>query len=352
MTNRLKRRAFLATTIIVTILVEACALPQTTNFIYRNGFWYDSWGFTRDNAEGTYGFVPNLAYETLGEWRGTGLDWGRQLAAKYSDKNQRAEAILGFVQRWTNYGYDVDNVVIGGVHQEEWAWNGDETASRISFDTNTVAIGDCEDLVFFCSVLYEGAGFDTAIVLTTNHVALLIWLPDYPNVLKWDLEGDGRGFGWIWVESTGKNNPLGWTPSTFRDGDWEAFVIENLYIHDIQFYPEKPTAEDDVTVKASILHKTSNLQAVTLRYSAEGNSHEVEMEHASGEMYQAVIPKQRDGDTVEFEVYVTDSMGYERSFDPTSYQIGKKGFEIPTFISNIGLILVAVVGIIFLLIIL
>jgi len=136
---------------------------------------------------------------------------------RYPDRHQRAEEILRFVQRWTEYGYDEDNVVMGGRAQPEWAWNGDETASRIDLDSRNPAIGDCEDLAFFCSVLYEGAGFDTAIVLTDDHVTLLIWLPEYPKVLKWNLEDDGREYGW--VESTGGNNPLGWTPSVYRSGN-------------------------------------------------------------------------------------------------------------------------------------
>lgn len=263
------------------------ATTQITNFTYKNGLWYDSWGYTRNNAIGPSGFMPNLAYEVLGKWQGIAFDWGVQFAEKYPNKIQRAEAILRFVQQRTEYGYDDDNVIIGGKYQEEWAWNGDEMASRIDFVSNTQAIGDCEDLAFIYSAIYEDAGFDTAMVLTTNHAALLIWLPDYPNVLKWDLEGDRRDYGWIWVESTGENNPLGWTPDAFRDGDWESYVVELFYIHNIQFSPKDPSIEDDVTVTTSILHKTSNLDNLTLRYFLEGNKFEVNMKRVDASEYQA-----------------------------------------------------------------
>jgi hypothetical protein len=72
-----------------------------------------------------------------------------------------------------------------------------------------------------------GAGFDAAVIDATDHCALLIWLPDYPNANKyWDI-GDGRGTGWIWVEATGSENPLGWTPDDFLDGGWTAYPITN-----------------------------------------------------------------------------------------------------------------------------
>ncbi len=314
------------------------ATPQTASFTYKNGFWYDSWGYTRNYAIGSNGFMPNLAYEVLGKWQDLAFDLGTQFAEKYPDKIKRAEAILEFVQQRTEYGYDEDNVIIGRVYQEEWAWNGDEMASKIDFVSNTPAIGDCEDLAFICSAIYEGAGFDTAMVLTTDHAALLIWLPDYPNVLKWDLDNDGRDYGWIWVESTGNNNPLGWTPDAYRDGDWEAYVIEQLYTHDIQFSPKKPTMGDDVTVTTSILHKTSDLDKIVLRYFLDGDKHEVNMEHVTTSKYKAIIPKQRDGTIIEFEVIAIEENGFSKESDLLSYQVGEGGFKLPSYLVNAGLI--------------
>lgn len=347
MINSLKRRIlFLALVIMVSTLLigpKVYAVPQTAEFVYRNGFWYDSWGYTRNNAFGPSGFMPNLAYEALGKWREVAFSWGTQFAEMYPSKTERAEAVLRFVQRRTEYGYDEDNVEIGGIFQEEWAWNGDDMASQIDLNSNTPAIGDCEDLAFLCSAIYEGAGFDTAMVLAPEHAALLIWLPDYPEVLKWNIEGDGREYGWIWVESTGDNNPLGWTPNSYRDGNWEAFVIGFLYIHNIVFYPEEPSIEEDVVVTASILDKTSNLDEVTLRYFLKDRRYEVEMERVDTLSYQATIPKQEDGAIIEFEIEATNQMGYKRESDRLSYQVGEGGFNLPPFLFDAGLILVVIV---------
>jgi hypothetical protein len=319
---------------------KVLAISQTTDFIYVDGLWYDSWGYTRNYAVGSNGFIPNVAYEALGEWQGIAYSWGKQFEVRYPEEIRRAEEILRFVQQWTEYGYDEDNVVIGGRFQEEWAWNGDEMASKIDFDSNTPAIGDCEDLAFLCSAIYEGAGFDTAMILTTRHVALLLWLPDYPNVLKWDIVGDGRGYGWIWVEATGENNPLGWTPDIYRDGDWEAFVIELLYIHDVQYFPREPNSEDAVTITASILNKTSNIDEIVLRYLVEGMGHEVAMNPIDTIRYQAVIPKQKEGSYIAFEIYVADHIENKRYTERFSYQVGNRGFSLPPFLFNTGFILI------------
>jgi hypothetical protein len=95
--------------------------------------------------------------------------------------------------------------------------------------TGVKAIGDCEDMAFLCGTIYVGAGFDAAIVDAPEHVALLIWLPEFSNAnCYWNLTTDGRDAGWIWVEATGSSNPLGWTPPDFIDGGWTAYAIGNL----------------------------------------------------------------------------------------------------------------------------
>jgi len=195
-----------------------------------DGYWYDSWGFNRNRYSGEKGYLPNIAYETLdgilGNNKELAYSIGEQLKTNYPNRLERAEQVLRYVQRWTEYGYDRDNVIVEGVPQSEWAWNADEMAHAFNPTTGTVAIGDCEDMAFLCATIYIGAGFDAAIIEAPGHCALLIWLPEYPHAtVYWDIR-DGRGHGWIWVEATGPNNPLGWTPPDFEDGYWNAYPLE------------------------------------------------------------------------------------------------------------------------------
>lgn len=191
--------------------------------------WYDNWGIDRTDYSGTHGYLPNLANETLGENKELAYSIGQSFQTKYPVKTERAVAILKFVQRWTEYGYDSDNVVMNGVAQDEWAWNADEMAHAFNETTGTVAIGDCEDMAFLCGTIYVGAGFDVAIIDAPGHCALLIWLPEFSNANSyWDIPNDNRDAGWIWVEATGSSNPLGWTPPDFKDGEWTAYPINDL----------------------------------------------------------------------------------------------------------------------------
>ena len=205
------------------------------SFTHRGGYWYDDWGLTRDEAEGDSGYLPGLFSETTGSNAELAYSVGEGFRGGYPDNNSMASAILGYVQRWTTYGYDEDNVVMGGVAQGEWAWNADEMAHSMDENLGLVAVGDCEDLAFLSATIYAGAGYETAIVDTTDHVALLVWLPDYPNAnVYWDLSGDDRGAGWVWVEATGSENPVGWTPSEYFDGIWSAYVYDGGTYHEYE----------------------------------------------------------------------------------------------------------------------
>lgn len=210
---------------IVSAFQSASCVPATS-FTLKNGDWYDNFGINRNYYAGPDGFLPNLAYETLGENKELAYSIGERFRDSYPSKIQRAVAILKYVQTWTEYGYDSENVFRNGVAQEEWAWNADEMAHAFNEATGVKAIGDCEDVAFLCGTIYIGAGFDVAVIDATEHAALLIWLPEFPNAnAYWDLPNDGRDAGWIWVEATGKSNPLGWTPPDFEDGGWTAYVI-------------------------------------------------------------------------------------------------------------------------------
>jgi hypothetical protein len=210
------------------LIKTASGLPASS-FSLKNGDWYDNFGIDRNYYAGPDGFLPNLAYETLNENKELAYSIGEEFQNNYLSKNERAENILKYVQTWTEYGYDSDNVVRNGIAQDEWAWNADEMAHAFNQTTGVKAIGDCEDLAFLCGTVYVGAGFDAAVVDAPEHAALLIWLPEYSNADNyWDIPDDGRGAGWIWVESTGSSNPLGWTPPDFEDGAWTAYPINPL----------------------------------------------------------------------------------------------------------------------------
>jgi hypothetical protein len=238
---------FYKKTLIAVFIMLAIAVPRAQatpsgggmppSFTYKSEEWYDSFGLTRTNAEGSHGYLPKMLSETIGTNSELAFQIGEGFQNTYSDRSIRAEKILKFVQTWVEYGYDSDNVVMGGVAQEEWAWNADEMAHNIDQTRGAVAVGDCEDMAFLCAAIYEGAGFETAMIDAPGHCALLIWLPEYTNANQyWELSGDNRGAGWIWVESTGPNNPLGWTPSDFSDGGWTAYThVNNVYT------PQEPT---------------------------------------------------------------------------------------------------------------
>jgi len=204
------------------------AVPSSS-FDETNGYWYDDWRINRNYYGGRNGYLPDMAYETLDANQELAFRIGESFKENYAVKTERAVAILKYVQKWTDYGYDEENVFRNGIAQDEWAWNADEMAHAINENTGVKAVGDCEDLAFFCATIYKGAGFDAAIVDAPEHVALLIWLPEFSNADNyWNLPDDNRGAGWIWVESTGNTNPLGWTPPDYDNGDWTAYPIGNI----------------------------------------------------------------------------------------------------------------------------
>ena len=225
----------------------ANAVPASS-FHLKNGYWYDNFEINRNYYGGSDGFLPKLATETLGDNKELAYSIGERFQDNYQSKTERAVAILKYVQRWTEYGYDEDNVIRDGEPQPEWAWNADETAHAINEVTGVEAIGDCEDMAFLCGTIYVGAGIDAAIVDAPEHAALVIWLPEFSNADKyWDIPNDDRDAGWIWVEATGESNPLGWTPPDFENGGWTAYPIGSL-----EFVPEPQPEESEPTTPIPI----------------------------------------------------------------------------------------------------
>jgi len=305
-------------------------------FTYKNGYWYDGWDYNRNYYAGEDGFLPNVAYESLGSDKELAYEIGEWFKENYDNKVERAEAILNYVQQWTDYGYDEDNVFRNGVAQEEWAWNADEMVHMFDETKYLVAIGDCEDMSFLCATLYIGSKFDVALVDAPEHVALLIWLPEYDNAnYYWDIPDDGRDYGWIWVEATSEVNPLGWTPPDFSDGDWISYIL-GFSEFSVEYSPENPKAEDDVIVKATIESATSSINNVFLSYKIGNNSQEIQM-IKKGTYYEAVIPKQPAGTKVICEVYATDYEEFtsEQKFE---YIVGQQ-LQFPPFLLEAGIIL-------------
>jgi hypothetical protein len=245
-----KQRILILTvfTLFLLINLSTCKATPSSSYTESNGEWFDDWNINRNYYEGENGYLPALAYETLNENKELAYSIGQSFQIQYPQKTVRAETILRFVQQWTEYGYDEDNVFMEGVAQDEWAWNADETAHRFNQTTAAMAIGDCEDLAFLCATIFIGSGFDAAIVDAPGHVALLIWLPEYDNAdIYWNIPDDDRGGGWIWVEATGESNPLGWTPPDFEDGNWTPYVLGALEPLDGEDGENMPDGSTDLT---------------------------------------------------------------------------------------------------------
>jgi hypothetical protein len=246
---------------IVLLFATVCfahAFPST-NFFQKKGDWYDDWDIDRNYYGGPQGYLPNLASETIGANKEGAYSIGESLRSIHTDKVETAKAILEYVQTWTTYGYDSENVFREGVAQDEWAWNADEMAYAFNETTGIQATGDCEDLAFLCATIYTGAGIDAAVVDATEHVACLIWLPEYENANQyWDIPDDNRSSGWIWVEATGASNPLGWTPPDFADGDWNAYPIGA-----VEKVPEQP-APLSITVNSDLILGIAVIAAVLI----------------------------------------------------------------------------------------
>jgi len=226
----------LALSTLALSVVQVRGTPSS-GFTYRQGDWFDSFGIDRSYYGGPDGYLPNLANETIGDNAELAYSTGVWFKDNYLSTSGRAEAILKYVQTWVEYGYDSDNVVRDGVSQDEWAWNADEMAHQIDQSAGTKAVGDCEDMAFLCCTIYTAAGIDAAVVDAPEHVACLIWLPDYANAdYYWDI-GDGRGHGWIWAEATGNSNPLGWTPEDYSNGEWSAYPVSQAGVPTVTARP-------------------------------------------------------------------------------------------------------------------
>ena len=202
---------------------HAWAFPSG-DFHAIGGKIFDDWQICRTAASGEDGFYqisdtgfrPVIAFESLGEEADLAYSLGEQIASQYPDPIQRAEAVFDFVRDRVDYASDMDTS-----GNEEFAQNADELAATIVEDGS--GEGDCEDMTVLLAVMYEAAGFRSAIMLLSGHTAVLVYLPDYSEATAFfELEGKT---GWIWAEATGRNNPLGWAPKEYLDMEIPAYEI-------------------------------------------------------------------------------------------------------------------------------
>jgi len=210
-------------------------------FTEMNGDVFDSWGICRTRACGKDGFYqvsetafrPVITFESLGESAALAYSLGEQIARKYPDQMQRAEAVFCFVRDRVNYTPDIDQF-----KYEEFAQNADELATIIG--QNGVGYGDCEDSAVLLAVMYKGAGYRSAIVVGSGHSAVLVYLPDYKRATAiFELGGKP---GWVWAEATGKNNPLGWVPKEFIDVKLAVYEVSAETIASVKPSTAPPTA--------------------------------------------------------------------------------------------------------------
>ncbi len=201
---------------------QASATPSA-GFREVNEDIFDDWGVSRTRANGEDGFYqiseagfrPVIVFESLGEEADLAYRLGEQMAAKYPDRRQRAEEIFYYVRNRVRYTTDIDQFELG-----EFAQNADEVAGTIEQDG--VAYGDCEDSAVLLAVMYQGAGYRSAIAVAPGHTAAMVYLPEYKKAQVFELEGKP---GWVWLEATARNNPLGWVPKEFVDARVAVYEI-------------------------------------------------------------------------------------------------------------------------------
>jgi hypothetical protein len=214
---------------IVVIPASTLAAPAT-KFYHKDGKIFDEWNVCRSDATGDDGFFqvkstmdfrPVIVSESLGDNSDVAYAIGQQIAHDYPDVYQRAERVFGFARDKVRYTSDGEQFGF-----DEFAQNADELA--ITIDDNGFAHGDCEDYAILLAVMYQGAGFRSAIALMSDHAATLVYLPGYDKANR-VLSIDGE-IGWIWAEATGGNNPLGWMPESFMGSSIGVCEVEDKAI--------------------------------------------------------------------------------------------------------------------------
>jgi len=214
-----------AVIILVSIIPVSVLAASSQEFFEEKGEVYDEWGVCRTRCSGQEGFFqvfsaaefrPVIAFESLGERADRAYRAGQQFTEDYPDLHQRAEKVFEFARNKVRYTSDAEQFGF-----KEFAQNADEVATTIS--QKGIAYGDCEDYAVLLAVMYKGAGYRSAIVLTTDHAAALVYLPDYRRA-NMSLSLDDES-GWVWAEATGGNNHLGWMPERYMGAQLTACEV-------------------------------------------------------------------------------------------------------------------------------
>ncbi len=226
--------------ILMTIMPATALAVSSANYYEEAGEVYDDWDICRTNSVGEdgffqvseAGFCPTILGESLGENADKAYQLGQQFAVDYPDSNQRAEKIFAFARDKVRYTPDEDQF-----GYKEFAQNADELAAFI--DNDGIGYGDCEDYAILLAAMYKGAGFRSAIVLAPGHAATLVYLPGYDKTNR-ILSINGES-GWVWLEATGRNNPLGWMPERFMGTELMAYEVEDKAITKMEPSGKSPT---------------------------------------------------------------------------------------------------------------
>ncbi len=226
--------------ILMTIMPATASAVSSANYYEENGEVYDDWSICRTNSVGEDGFLqvseagfcPIILGESLGENADKAYQLGQQFAVDYPNSNRRAEKIFAFARDKVRYTPDEDQF-----GYKEFAQNADELAAFIVDEG--IGYGDCEDYAILLAAMYKGAGFRSAIVLAPGHAATLVYLPEY-NKANRILSINGES-GWVWLEATGRNNPLGWMPERFIGAELMAYEVADEAITKMEPTDKSPT---------------------------------------------------------------------------------------------------------------
>ena len=103
-------------------------------------------------------------------------------------------------------------------------------------------------------------------------------------------------------------------------------------ISNVDYSPRIPTAEDQITVTASVADTESGVSFVSLFYAVNAGAwHIVSMNNMGGSTYSAVIPKFSSGTVVQFKVFSQDTAGNAAWSSVVSY-------TVTAYISSIGVL--------------
>ena len=217
--------------VVQLIPVYFCFASPSSNFYQQDGDILDDWYVSRTRPYGENGYLqeiytgpnwppsefrPVIAFESLGEYADIAYQWGDEFAEQYTDRYQRAEKIFYFVRDKVQYEPDIDQFGL-----DEFAENADEVANTI--ERKGSASSDCEEMAILLAIMYQGAGYRSAIVDCASHVGVMVYLPGYEKAnVVFELDGEP---GWVWAEATGNTNRFGWFPQGQIEGPMLAYEI-------------------------------------------------------------------------------------------------------------------------------